>query len=347
VSEGRRGARVVIANFGRARPTTLDHRAFWASHPLPPPRRRTPLFDQPLDWGFHIYSLGVRMMDLGLADRVEFWDYADPRSTVWHSSGILRVLFENEEDVAAYLERYGPPDLFVNHGGHGEPVLAMLEGRRFRVYVPALRKRPLPRVNAGAECFLVDDERDLDERSMLYVPVANLHKLQPNGRAKERDFIYLASVYRGKRHDLLLDAVRGTAFTGHLHPVEPDALDLSGTRVTTSRWGEREVADLLHGSRIAVYPADWASSPAAMWECVAAGLPIVVNETIQGGRHLVVPGVTGELVPPDSFRDGIEHVLANRRAYRPREHFEEHWDTLRILDGYIDFFRRMGWAPCS
>jgi glycosyltransferase involved in cell wall biosynthesis len=338
--------RVVLANVSPPRPATADYARLWADHVLPePPRSRPGLFDEPPDWGFHIYALGVRMMDLGLADRVEFWDYAATRSCRYHSTGILRVVFENEEDVAAYLARFGPPDLFVNHGRHGEPLLRMLEGRCFRVHVPAMRRGAPPRANTGAECFLVDDERDLDGRSMLYVPVVNLRAFRPNGRAKERDLVYLASVYEGKRHDILLDAVRGTSLTGHLHPVEPSALDLSGTRLTTSGWGERDVVELLQSSRMAVYPADRASSPAAMWECVAAGLPIVVNEAIAGGKHLVVPGVTGELAPAESFREAIGHVLARLDAYRPREHFEEHWDTLRVLDGYLEFFRRMGWEP--
>jgi glycosyltransferase involved in cell wall biosynthesis len=340
------GVRVVLANVTRPRPTSLDHAAFWARHALPaPPPTRPSLFEQRPDWGFHIYGLGVRMMDLGLADRVEFWDYAASRSTIYHSNGILRVLFENEDDVAAYVARYGPPDLFVNHGGGGAPILELLEGRCFRVYVPAMRAGAPPRVNTGAECFLVDDERDLDDRSRLYIPVVNLRKIRPDGRPKARDLVYLASVYEGKRHDILIDAVRGTAITGHLHPVGPSSLDLSGTRLTTSDWDERDVVELLRTSRMAVYPADLASSPAAMWECVAAGLPIVVNEAIAGGKHLVVPGVTGELAPEGSFRDAIEHVLANLDAYRPREHFEEHWDTERVLDGYIEFFRSMGWDP--
>ena len=73
-----------------------------------------------------------------------------------------------------------------------------------------------------------------------------------------------------------------------------------------------DVVELLRTSKIAVYPADHASSPASMWECVAAGLPIVVNEDIKGGKHLVVPGVTGEFARADSFLRVMRHVLAHR-----------------------------------
>ena len=57
----------------------------------------------------------------------------------YHSNGILRVMFHNADDVQAYLDRYGYPDLYVNHGSGGQPILDLLENRTFRVHVPALR----------------------------------------------------------------------------------------------------------------------------------------------------------------------------------------------------------------
>jgi hypothetical protein len=85
-----------------------------------------------------------------------------------------------------------------------------------------------------------------------------------------------------------------------------------------------------------------------MWECVAAGLPIVVNEDLRGGKHLVVSGVTGELASEDDFGDVMRHVVAHRESYAPREYFETHWDTVDTLESYVRFFQRMGWrAPGS
>jgi len=80
-----------------------------------------------------------------------------------------------------------------------------------------------------------------------------------------------------------------------------------------------------------------------MWEWVAAGLPIVVNEKIRGGRHVVVPGVTGELACENNFLDVMRYTLANRNKYRPGEYYLEHWDTVSTLESYLAFFRRMGW----
>lgn len=335
--------RVAIANIGAPIAKKMDFRSHWARHNRPPKRQRDSLFDQPHDWGFHIYSLGVYLLDKGIADEVEFWDFAEPRSTEYHSNGILRVLFYNQDDVSAYLERFGYPDLFINHGTFGRPLLDLLDGKCFRVHVPALRAGLDRDGNSGAECYLLDSEEYLDERSMMYIPVVNTEVIFPVECEKRRDFVYLAANYTGKRHDIIVDAVRGTELTGHFHPVNKAELDLTGTHITTSAFNETDVVELLRRSRIAVYPADWASSPASMWECVAAGLPIVVNENIRGGKHLVVPGVTGELAGEDNFLEVMRHVLRYHSSYRPREYFMEHWSTIRVLESYLEFFRRMGW----
>lgn len=338
--------RVVIANVSAPVATHVDD-AYWARHVRPeaPPHRS--LFDQRIDWGFHIYAIGLHLRDLGLAHEVEFWDYGATRSTTYLDNGVLRVTLLGPDDVRAYRARYGDPDLFINYGVCGEPLLRQLADRCFRVHVPCLRRHSEDR-NQGAECYLVDDARYLDDRAMLYVPVVHTG-IHPIPGEKERDFVYLASAYEGKRHDLLLDAVRGTDLSGHLHPVPPSALDLTGTRISTSDLDERAVVTLLRTSRIAVYPADRTSNPAAMWECVAAGLPIVVNADIKGGQHVVVPGVTGELAAPARFGAVMQQVLENRDQYQPRQHYERHWDTRTMLDRYLAFFERMGWRQptCS
>jgi hypothetical protein len=338
--------KVAIANFSPRVDAALDYEALWAEAELPAPRPRATLFEQELDWGFHVRALGVYLLDRGIADEVEFWNYDEPRSVSYGGTGILRVTTHNEADLEAYLERFGAPDLFVNYGRNGHGILAALEGRSFRVHVPCLRSGLDREENFGAECYLVDGPEYLDARSMLYVPVVNTQRLRSDGRPPVRDFVYLAAAYHGKRHDIAVAAARATRLTGHFHPVEPGQVDLAGAAITTSAWDEGDLVALLSGSRIAIYPGDDTSNPAGIWECIAAGLPIVVNSEIRGGKHAVVSGVTGELAAPEEFGAAMEHVLANRSAYRPREHLEEHWDTVRMLEEQLAFFDRMGFA-CS
>jgi hypothetical protein len=282
------------------------------------------------------------MLDRGLADEAEFWDYRHDRFNSYHPTGVRRVSFFNDADLECYLHRFGYPDLIINFGRMGEPILEFLSGKSFRVHVPCARTGRYLKGKHDAECFMVDAKDDVNARSMLYVPVVHTGKIFPSECDKERDLIYLASAYPAKRHDLLVSALKGSGITGHLHPVDRDSIDLTGTLLTTSNWYERDVVELLRTSRIAVYPGDQTSNPAAMWECVAAGLPIVVNENILGGKHLVIPGTTGEFASAAGFRHTIEHVLAHRDSYCPSEYFQSHWNTFEMLDRYLEFFQTMG-----
>jgi len=336
--------KVVISNFGKPPINkTMDYKHYWANYQKPKSGKRLTLFEYKVDWGFHMFALGVYLMDIGIADEVEFWSYTEQRAMFYHSFGVLWVQFHNEDDIRAYIDRYGFPDLYINHGRDGMPIVQYMDGKCFRVHVAALRSGLARQDNYGADCYLVDDEEFLDDRSMLYIPVVNIKKVSPSNCEKKRDFIYLAANYRGKRHDIILNAVRGTELTGHFHPVDATQLDLLNTYITTSNLNGSDVVDLLRTSRIAVYPGDNTSNPAAMWECVAAGLPIVVNENIKGGKHLVVPGLTGEFASEDNFYDVMKYVLENRESYRPREYFMENWDTIPMLERYINFFKKMGW----
>jgi hypothetical protein len=343
--------KVAISNFSKSIPKRGDFRAYWRSHGKPPKGKRVSLFEYKADWGFHIYALGVYLMDKGIADEVEFWDFADARSTVYHPYGVLNVTFYNEADTKAYIDHYGAPDLYIHHGGvAGQAILRFLKGKSFTVYVPALRygyrmEQLIDRMgNFRASCYLVDSEEYLDERSMIYIPVVNTEKIRPRKCGKKYDFIYLARNYGNKRHDIILHAVRGKTMTGHFHPVDASKLDLTATRITTTDWNQADVSELLASARMAVYPGDYTSNPASMWECVAAGLPIVVNKNIKGGKHLVVPGVTGEFASEDNFSEVMEDVLAHRSDYRPREYFMDTWDTVRTLENYLAFFKEMGWS---
>jgi len=340
--------KVVICNLSKTFDRQEDFHRYWTHRPRPePPRERQSLFDFPVGWGFHIFALGMYLLDRGLADEVEFWTCDERREMFYQPSGILWVRFLNVEDIQAYIEVSGPPDLFINYGVMGHPVLRYLEDKSFRVHVPCLRTQAASASNRDAECYLVDDRRFLDDRSMLYIPVVNTRRIRPVPREKRRDFIYLANVRCGKRHDILLRAVRGTGWSGHLHPVEPGELDLTGTRITTSGWNQADVLELMCSSRMAVYPGDYTSNPAAMWECVAAGLPVVVNRQIKGGAHVVVPGATGELARERGFRRAMRHVLKHMDEYQPRAHLEQHWEPVQTLEKYLAFFAQMGWSAAA
>jgi len=161
-------------------------------------------------------------------------------------------------------------------------------------------------------------------------------------KRKVRDFIYSADARKCKRHDIVINAVKNTELTGHFHPY--DGLDnISDTNITTSKMDELDILQLIRESKIAVYPGDETSNPAAMWECVAAGLPIIMNQNIHGGKHLVIEGVTGELANHKNYYNKMKHALDNLDKYNCREYFLEHFDPIETIKKYLDFFKKNGW----
>jgi glycosyltransferase involved in cell wall biosynthesis len=339
--------KVAIANFGEEvfPEAAVDYAAAWRDFRRPDVgTTRARLFELPHQWGFHIFSIGVRLLDLGIADHMEFWNFEPRRRFFRHAYGFGWMNFHNRRDLAAYLDRFGCPDLLVHHGGvAGRGVLQMLEGRSFRVSVPALRSGDDRDGNFDAECYLVDDPRYLDDKSMMYVPVVNTTYVAPADVPKTCDFIYLAEGRPSKRHDLIIEAVLQNGMSGHFHPVEPGAIDLRGASITETAFDSADPVELMRSARFAVYAGDRESSPASMWECVACDLPIVVNANIEGGRHVVVPGVTGELAGENEFAEVMKKVLEGIDRYRPRDYLMRHWDTVATIDRYLDFFRAMGW----
>lgn len=73
--------RVVIANFRPPLAKPADFPEWWSSQARPRKKDRYErLLDYSAGWGFHIFAIGLHMMDLGLADDVEFWV---ARATRW------------------------------------------------------------------------------------------------------------------------------------------------------------------------------------------------------------------------------------------------------------------------
>ena len=107
-------------------------------------------------------------------------------------------------DKAAAAERQAlqiaqPPDRIVVIGAE---LVAQAHGRRVnRACHHVIEAAHALRVAAPDRQVSLTD---LDARSMLYVPVVNTTKICPDDRAKERDFVYIAANYGGKRHDLLI-----------------------------------------------------------------------------------------------------------------------------------------------
>ena len=72
--------KVVIANFSRPINKKMDYKSCWRNFSKPKLESRTSLFDYDSGWGFHIYAIGIYLMDQGIADEVEFWNFG-----IWYN----------------------------------------------------------------------------------------------------------------------------------------------------------------------------------------------------------------------------------------------------------------------
>lgn len=89
-----------------------------------------------------------------------------------------------------------------------------------------------------------------------------------------------------------------------------DAIRFLGSR--------RDVADLLAASDCFVLPSLWEGLPIALLEAMASELPCIATH-VSGTEQVVVPGVTGLLVPPGdsrAFAKAIEDMLSDRSRAR-------------------------------
>jgi len=73
--------------------------------------------------------------------------------------------------------------------------------------------------------------------------------------------------------------------------------------------GTREdIPDLLAGSDFFVLPSLWEGLPMSLIEAMAAGLPIIATE-VSGSKQVMVPGVTGLLIPPGDSQKLAEAIV--------------------------------------
>jgi len=105
--------KVAIANFSKPFQVSLDFNEYWSRYEKASRPPRMSLMEQPHDWGFHIFAIAAYMLDRGLADEAEFWDYRNDRFNSYHPTGVHRVSFFNDADLECYLRRFGYPDLII------------------------------------------------------------------------------------------------------------------------------------------------------------------------------------------------------------------------------------------
>jgi glycosyltransferase involved in cell wall biosynthesis len=147
---------------------------------------------------------------------------------------------------------------------------------------------------------------------------------------------------------------------GWLDPGNP----ASFSEADVNRWAATGVVDilghrddmpgLLRGADIAVLPSYHEGAPLFLLEAAATGLPLVATD-IPGCRIMVRPGVNGFLVrprDPQALAEAIADLAADpalrtRMGAASREIAVNEFDQYRIVNQYLDVYRRLGLLPAE
>lgn len=133
--------------------------------------------------------------------------------------------------------------------------------------------------------------------------------VRPAGGARAEPPVVVAvgALIRQKGHDTLVRAaglssggwaVRIVGDGPHRASLERLAAEAGRGRVTITGWSDR-VDDELATASVFCMPSRWESFPYSCLEAMRMGLPVVVT-AVDGLAELVVDGVHGRLVPPDT-----------------------------------------------
>jgi glycosyltransferase involved in cell wall biosynthesis len=123
-------------------------------------------------------------------------------------------------------------------------------------------------------------------------------------------------------------------------------LGLAG-RVRLLGW-RREVAELIAGADLFVLSSRWEGMPNVVLEAMACGRPVVATD-IPGTAELVVPDVTGLLVPrddPGALAAAIERLLHNQQLAASlgssgRERARQVFPLAAMVRQNVELYRRI------
>lgn len=287
---------------------------------------------------FHILHLyGFRMSLLGrVAAR-----FIRQRPVVIH--GIRGLHVTEAEDVSGWrtrlavaIERVAAPlvDLYV---ANSEGARAFLCGRG----LPEEKFVTIPNgVDPDEWWSPARDDRRPGARPTV-VCVGNFR-----ARKRQRDLIHAMVLLRSRGVRTACALVGDGPLRGELEALVRE-LELHDVVRFLGRLSPEELPTVLHQADVFVLPSLWEGMPGSVLEAMAAGRPVVGTD-VPGIRDVVVDGVTGFLVPPQSpeaLASRIERLLADpvlreRMGVMGRERVVAEFSLDRMVARHADVYRR-------
>ncbi|MCG8604307.1 glycosyltransferase family 4 protein [bacterium] len=196
-------------------------------------------------------------------------------------------------------------------------------------------------------CFVWDKSIDYDE-AFFPMPIA-----------KKYDLCYVATMRKGKNHELLFEAmskltdrrlscvcVGGDQKANHeprnrLIPLKKKVLELGLDVSFTGSVSLQEVNRYINMSKVGVMPSTVDAAPRAILEYMAADIPVLVSAGMLAGTRYVGPG-SGLVKEPEEFHLGLAELLDNREKYSPRSYLLENYESARVISKFVELLKQTG-----
>jgi glycosyltransferase involved in cell wall biosynthesis len=274
-----------------------------------------------------------QLQKFGYLDRSEAWFVSDrPMEFVQH--GVTVRCFESFQAMAASAR--ATDILWVRGKCKAYVEVLSRMAARLRMYYPA-SKRFLCQDWTHFDVFLVDDERQVRPVTRL-VPASSVHRViktadptifRPlDGIEKLYDLCMIGAMnltrknYNALVRLLTADPSLSAVVIGHQDPTVVAALQATGARVQLIEFcGREQLNRLINQSRIGFVPSLMDAAPRVILEFMAAGIPVLMNTAILGGRDYITPE-TGLLASQQEFADVARRMRDGQLPLNPRHGFE-------------------------
>lgn len=298
----------------------------------------------------------------GYLDEAELWLISDHNFAEGHE-GITVRCFTSFAQMARHRRA---TDILWIRGDRRDylPVLTRMQARLWVYY--AASKLFIPRHWAPYDLILVDDRRHSKVvrpfvgrtlvEPVLKTTDPTIFRPLPNVK-KEFDLCMIGSIdTKRKNYPTLVRLLQAiptlkVAVVGRNGDNVEQELGAPPGSICRFEFCEREVLNrIMNQSRAGFVPSLQDASPRVILEYIAAGVPLILNANIFGGRDYITPE-TGILAREDQMPAAVRQVTSGKQSFNPRRIFDERFSPTQaakyfgtLLDRAIQHFGRG--SPC-
>ncbi len=324
-------------------------------------------------------SILQELQSRGLVTACEEWKFLDiPGDCA--GTALLPVrgfLLDNKAESGAfadYIRQSGPPDvLWVD--GKKSPLFFRqifdLCATSFKI-VYAKHPRPWNVENLPRYDLCLVDEPFQIRKVKKHAPEIHCHvwdklidyqqAFYPLQGAKKYDLCYVATLRKGKNHELLFQAM------ARLRDRRVSCLCVGGDQKSNAESRERlaplqqmvrdlglqvefagavppvEVNRLINSARVGIMSSVTDAAPRVILEYLAADLPVLVSADMLAGTRYVGPAA-GLVRSPEEFHLGIAELLDHPERFSPRAYLLENFSREKVMQKFISILQKVGIYP--